>query len=54
MAAILRNASGSGEDALAIARQLVDLANCRGGHDNITAAVLLHNPPEPGRAVRED
>jgi serine/threonine protein phosphatase PrpC len=47
MAGVVREASRDGAEALAIARQLVDLANGRGGHDNITAAVLRHHAPEP-------
>jgi serine/threonine protein phosphatase PrpC len=56
MAGIVRDASGKGEEALAIARELVDLANRRGGHDNITAAVLRFRPikPEAGRAAGEE
>ena len=54
MAGIVQNASQSGQDALAIARQLVDLANRRGGHDNITAAVLIHHQPQSGEPQRED
>jgi len=60
MAGIVRDASRNGEDALSIGRQLVNLANRRGGHDNITAAVLrieqikLTHSPESGHAVRED
>lgn len=54
MAAAVREASCNGEDALAVARQLVELANLRGGHDNITAAVLQLPPPEADSAARED
>jgi serine/threonine protein phosphatase PrpC len=57
MAGIVREASRDDADALAIARQLVDLANGRGGHDNITAAVLRHHAPEPeesGETASED
>jgi serine/threonine protein phosphatase PrpC len=53
MAALILNASRNGEDALAIARQLVDLANRRGGHDNITAAVLQHHQPKSGEPAKE-
>jgi len=53
----VQNASQNSRDVLAIARQLVDLANRRGGHDNITAAVLqikqIH-APESGEPARED
>jgi serine/threonine protein phosphatase PrpC len=51
---VVQNASRNGEDALAIAHQLVDQANRRGGHDNITAAVLVNHQPESGVSVRED
>jgi serine/threonine protein phosphatase PrpC len=53
VAALVQNASRNGEDALAIASQLVDLANRRGGHDNITAAVLQHYQPKSGEPARE-
>jgi serine/threonine protein phosphatase PrpC len=46
MAGIVQTASQNVTDALAIARQLVELANGRGGHDNITAAVLRCGAPE--------
>jgi PPM family protein phosphatase len=38
--AIAELVDASGEDALAVARHLVDFANAQGGHDNITAIVL--------------
>jgi serine/threonine protein phosphatase PrpC len=46
MAGIVRNASREDQDALTIARDLVQLANRRGGHDNITAGVLRYAWPE--------
>jgi serine/threonine protein phosphatase PrpC len=46
MAGIVLTASRNGADALSIARQLVELANRRGGHDNITAAVIRFGAPE--------
>lgn len=46
MAGIVQDASRNDAEALAIARQLVELANRRGGHDNITAAVLRFGAPE--------
>lgn len=46
MAGVVQTASQNGTDALAVARQLVELANVRGGHDNITAAVLRFGAPE--------
>jgi len=49
----VQNAGKDGKDALAIARQLVEQANRRGGHDNITAAVLHHHQPESGEPARE-
>ena len=40
MATLLREAGAEGQDALAIARRLVQFANEQGGQDNITVAVL--------------
>jgi serine/threonine protein phosphatase PrpC len=40
MAKLLQDASAAGEDALSVARRLVEFAIGRGGQDNITAAVL--------------
>ena len=57
MAGIVQNASRSaprsGADALSVARQLVELANLRGGHDNITAAVLRFGAPESTESGKE-
>jgi len=52
MAGIVQEACRNGADALDLARRLVELANRRGGHDNITAAVLRFGAPEytePGK-----
>ena len=53
MAEIVHDASRNGADALSIARQLVELANRRGGHDNITAAVLQFGAPEYTESGKE-
>ncbi|HKY52169.1 MAG TPA: hypothetical protein VJP45_13010, partial [Candidatus Limnocylindria bacterium] len=42
--------AASGEDVRVAATALVDLANARGGQDNIT--VLLHAPGQPASATR--
>lgn len=50
---VRRAAAGAGGEVLATASALVDWANARGGHDNITVA-LARLDPEPGaRPTRE-
>ena len=42
IAALVASANAPGADALAVCRTLVEFARTKGGHDNITAAILRH------------
>lgn len=44
MARVLHEAAGDGQDALAVARKLIEFAIAQGGQDNITAIVLRFEP----------
>ena len=44
MARIVHEAAGDGEEALAVARKLIEFAIAQGGQDNITAIVLRCEP----------
>jgi serine/threonine protein phosphatase PrpC len=46
MARLVQEADGAGEDALAVARKLIEFAITQGGQDNITAIVLRWKPRE--------
>ena len=46
----IASAVGGGEDVRVVASALVDLANARGGEDNVT--VLLHAPGRPATVAR--
>ncbi|MGA2597621.1 MAG: protein phosphatase 2C domain-containing protein [Bryobacteraceae bacterium] len=44
MARIVHDAAGDGQEALAVARKLIEFGIAQGGHDNITAIVLRYEP----------
>jgi serine/threonine protein phosphatase PrpC len=54
MAEVLHEASANGEDALGTARRLVEFAIAKGGHDNITAAVLRVDAPQTAGLNKTD